>query len=111
MMTAEETHDLKTKAKAEAFDLLVEARRKVVDAAREWTSGGPNGIVAGLESFSDLTREFATLAESLCDKAIGDTLVTAFEEFWNESHGDRAPDSVMVLRYPRNAGKSWSSHS
>lgn len=105
--------DSKTVAKAEAFDQIVEARQKVLAAASAWTSGNGGDVVAGLEAFSVTTREFAALVESLCDKAIQGSLDTEaersvkekFEEFWNETHGDCEPGSVIVLKVPNKVGR------
>jgi hypothetical protein len=111
-MFTEKTLDLKIIAKAEAFDQIVDARRKVLAAASACTSGGGGDIVAGLEAFSVSTREFAAFVESLCDKAIWGSLDAAegslgksFEEFWTSKHGECAPNSVVILKVPNKSGR------
>jgi hypothetical protein len=68
------TSSLDAKAKADAFDILVEGRREVLRTAGAWSSGGSGNVIAGLEAFSKSAREFAALAERLCDKEISGTL-------------------------------------
>lgn len=94
-------------AKAEAFDRLVEARRKVLQTGLTWLEGGEINIVAGLEASAAAAREFSRLAEQLCDRAIyaDSSLASAFEEFWKDAHGDRPPGSVVVLKVPTEVGR------
>lgn len=95
-------------AKAEAFDLLVEARRKVIEIRQTCIDGGHQDVFAGLKSFSESTREFTSLAEELCDGEISGELeggssisteLVAGQTYWMIGEYDNIPVMSQCLLY------------
>lgn len=87
--------------KATAFDLLVEASRRLAESRTKQIGEGRDAKEANRE----VQAELGSFALSLVRNYIAGQLDAAFGEYWNEKHKGVAPGTLVLAKAPLNVGK------